>query len=322
MELPVNPSEMIDLLRAWFFARDRSIVLPSNTFIQMPEISTPGTPATGNRQFYGKSNGWFGQDDTGQEYKFATWEATISLYLQLPGLIGFWPMATVQRSTGNVPNYAPTYTGATKQDFVYNGNPMFDYLTTGVPFCNFDGTGDYFNIGDNTDIDILGNESQNSKSGLTTYLWTQPNTLSMGGSTYGIFSKWDTSIGNQRSWFIYFNDADNTIRANLSSNGIASVSVTATTVISSTSDWYFCALRYIPSTSLDIYLNTEKFTNTTSIPATIFNSTAALQLATVNNGASGLEYNGKITLVALCANYHSDAMVQSVFQQSRSLFGV
>ncbi len=35
MDLPVAPTAMIDLLRAWFFAKDRSIITANNTFLQL-----------------------------------------------------------------------------------------------------------------------------------------------------------------------------------------------------------------------------------------------------------------------------------------------
>ncbi len=72
MDLPVAPTSMIDLLRGWFFASDRSVILPSDTFIQSPEITTPGNASTNTRRIYPKTDGWYSLEDDGTEVKFDT----------------------------------------------------------------------------------------------------------------------------------------------------------------------------------------------------------------------------------------------------------
>lgn len=67
MELPVNPSALIELLRAWFFAKDRSIVLANDTFIEGDEISKPANPVTGRRRLYAKTDCWYDLDSDGNE---------------------------------------------------------------------------------------------------------------------------------------------------------------------------------------------------------------------------------------------------------------
>lgn len=244
----------------------------------------------------------------------------ISPYLGLPGLIGFWPMATVQRSTGNVPNYAPTFTGATKQDFVYNGNPTFNYTTTGVPYIDLDGTGDFLSVADNTDLDVQGNEAQNVHPGLT-----------MGGWFYAdqFTGQFDFLIG--KSTFVdplrsYWIDSGVTIgsgnlRFCVSSNGTsAGEKIAIATTAMSTAVWHFIAMRFTPSTEVAGWIDTDKYTNTSSVSATINNGAANFVIGADSVG--GLLFDGKATLNFLCANAISDAIIQSLFQQTRSLFGV
>ncbi len=70
MDLPVNPSAMVDLLRNWFFAKDRSIVLDDNTFIQSPEIAKPGNANANTRRIYPKTDGWYSLENDGVETRF------------------------------------------------------------------------------------------------------------------------------------------------------------------------------------------------------------------------------------------------------------
>lgn len=57
MELPVNPSQLVDLLRAWFHPKDRTIVLSTNCFIEFGEMTAPDAPTVNRARLYVKDNG-------------------------------------------------------------------------------------------------------------------------------------------------------------------------------------------------------------------------------------------------------------------------
>ena len=78
----------------------------------------------------------------------------ISPFLALPGLVGFWPMSSVQRSTGN----AYDLSGQTRT-LTYNGNPTYNINNDFAPYIRLDGTGDFLSRADETDLDILGTET-------------------------------------------------------------------------------------------------------------------------------------------------------------------
>jgi len=234
----------------------------------------------------------------------------------LPGLIGFWPMATVQRSTGNVPNYAPTYTGATKQDLVYNGNPLFSHTVTGVPYIVLDGTGDYLSVADNTDLDVLGTETQYAFPGLTIGAWSFFDNAAPPASSEGIITK-DTASAGGRSYSIQRHASSGQGRFGVSVDGTVYTSVDGS--VFNASSWYYIVGRYTPSSELAIFVNGVKFTNTTSIPAAIFNSTTAFSIGSF--GGSALT-TGRQTLCFLSACAIPDTIIQSLFQQTRPLFGV
>lgn len=240
----------------------------------------------------------------------------ISHYRMLPGLIGFWPMATVQRSTGNVPNYAPTYTGATKQDLVYNGNPTFNYTATGVPYIDLDGTGDYLSVADNTDLDVQGNEAQYANPGLTLGCWFWAD--GGAGTNRGIFSK---HAGAPNISFSIFLTTTNFFQFlySVDGNAGASLETQSSSTSPATGEWHFGVGRWTPSTERSVFLDGIKNQTSSSAFATIANTGAALEIGRI---ASSNLIDGRVTLAFLCASALSDAIIQSLFQQTRSLFGV
>lgn len=240
----------------------------------------------------------------------------ISHYLMLPGLIGFWPMATVQRSTGNVPNYAPTYTGATKQDLVYNGNPVFNYTSTGVPYIDLDGTGDYLSIADNTDLDILGTETIYNNPGLTMGCWAKPTSVTP-SSFDGVMGKMSAAAGNVSYDMIAFT-AGSVPYMLVSDDGSTQYNGIGPTVPTA-GTWHLWVGRCIVSSEIIFFDN--GVWGTPAVPgAGIFNGNASFEIG--RRSAAGTEFTGSITLAFLCATALSDAIIQSLFQQTRSLFGV
>jgi hypothetical protein len=231
----------------------------------------------------------------------------ISPYLGLPGLVGFWPMSSVQRSTGNV--YDLSGQGRT---LTYNGNPTFNIYNNIIPYIDLDGTGDYLGRADETDLDILGTESWAAVPGLTMGGWfyyTQD-------ATYEALITKSGGAG-QRGYYIR-KDIDNTVTMYMSSDGttIYNSGGSSTTL----SDWNFVVGRFVPSTSIDIWNNNTKTSNTTSIPASQFNSSAPFQISGYNGTTQLL--TGRASLCFLCANALPDALISSLFAQTRGLFGV
>lgn len=239
----------------------------------------------------------------------------ISPFQALPGLVGFWPMSSVQRSTGNVADL-----GGQTRTLTYNGNPTYNIYNNLVPYLDLDGTGDFLSRADETDLDILGTETvfASGVRGLACggyYWWDNKDTV----NGDGMLDK--TDLVNQRSYELF---SGTTPIFRVSSNGTAVTTVTST-VTHTTSAWYFVVARYTPSTELAIFVSEPgggltKTINTTSIPASIFNSTSQLEIGRINLAATALD--GRVALQFLCANALPDALISSLFQQTRVLFGV
>ena len=80
-------------------------------------------------------------------------------FIALPGLVGVWPMSSIQRSTGLAYDLS-----SQARHLTYNGNPVFGQFINpvgglAIPYLDFDGTGDFLSRADETDLDILGTET-------------------------------------------------------------------------------------------------------------------------------------------------------------------
>ncbi len=234
----------------------------------------------------------------------------LASYLALPGLVGFWPMSSVQRSTGNC--YDLSGQGRT---LTYNGNPAYTYYNGLVPYIDLDGTGDYLSRTDETDLDITGTESvfTSGVAGLTMGGWFWMDAIVNGD---GLMSK-DDSASVAGSAYTLQCAAGNSItfRAfGVSENNITSAAL-------STGVWYFLVGRFVPSVSVDLWVNLTKSSNTTSIVASLNNSASPFNIGNRTSGGASL-LDGRVSLCFLCANALGDDLISYLYQTSRVLFDV
>ncbi len=233
----------------------------------------------------------------------------LASYMALPGLVGFWPMSSVQRSTGNA--YDLSGQGRT---LTYNGNPAYTYYNGLVPYIDLDGTGDFLSRATETDFDILGNEAiyTTGAAGLTIGGWFWADSVS---GTPSLIGKHDNASAANSAYLLYLvSGAPNFIVYN-STNLFDAVSGTTLT----TGTWYFIVGRYTPSTEVAVFVNPDKAVDTASIPASLNASTAAFQIGA---RAGGSLLNGQAALCFLCANALGDDLISSLFQSSRVLFSI
>lgn len=240
----------------------------------------------------------------------------LSDFLALPGLVGFWPMSSVQRSTGNV--YDLSGQGRT---LTYNGNPVFNYATGGglaFPFLALDGTGDYLSRADETDLDILGSETlyDGSVRGLTLYIWFRPD-VGAGGATHILAGK--LLAATQFSYWIAFRDT-NKLSFLASADG-TTVPVDASSAADiSVGTWHLGVGRYIPSFSGVVWLDGIPAADEVGIPASLFNGTAPFVIGAT--GTPGNYFQGAVAIIALYSQAHPTAWIDWLWTRGRALFGV
>jgi len=241
----------------------------------------------------------------GRNDRIAHLGMTIDTFLNIPGLVGFWPMSSVQRSTGNA--FDLSGQGRT---LTYNGNPTYNIENDLVPYIDLDGVGDFLSRADETDLDILMTETiyDSSVRGITFGGWFFFDVLP--AATSHIMSKWAAPTFQ---YLMYYNGTFFDFRTN------AVVRVTST-VVPNTLRWYFMVCTLVPSTSATIHINDVATTSVAAIPASIPNGTGAFEIGAAGGGT--LPIFGRASLCFLSANAIGETYINALFQQSRVLFGV
>lgn len=246
------------------------------------------------------------------------WGNVISSFQAIPGLVGFWPMGSVQRSAGTVYDMS-------EQDRVlgYQGNPTFNIYNSFIPYIDLDGTGDYLDRADETDLDILGTESifNAAVRGLTLggWFWWDGLTTGTPDLQQQLIGKWSDAAGNAS--YAILNDptgGNSRIIFYVTNDGSTAVGV-ATTATLTDAAWHFIIARFDPSTELAIFFDSTKDVNTTSIPASIFNGNSSFEIGRYQRVPNYLD--GRASLCFLSANYLPDALIKGLYQQTKKLFG-
>lgn len=234
----------------------------------------------------------------------------ISLSQMIPGLVGFWPMSSVQRSTGNA--YDLSGQGRT---LTYGGNPFYN-VSGFVPYIDFDGVDDYLTRASETDLAIHGTSETwypGNLRGMTIGGWFYADSTS-GQPTF--MSKHDNAAAATSSYILYIVSDTPTFSIYNSTNGYAATD----TVTMSTGTWYHLVGRFLTGTSVDLYVNGELVSsNGTSIPSVVNGSTAPFQIGARNTASF---FNGRASLCFLSAQGLSGDWIKLLFETQRYMFSV
>lgn len=242
------------------------------------------------------------------QHSFADAVAMLHMF---PGLVGLWPCSAVGAS-GQLMDI-----GGNSLALTNNNTVLFNAAATSlIPWAEFaSGSSEYFSLADTAILDITGSETHITGAirGLTLggwfYFTTNP------ASSFGLMSK-NVPTGNQRAYTL-FRHSSLFVRMQVSGDGSAAVAADSVSTVSA-GTWYFVAGRFDPSTELAVWLNDEKTINTTSIPASLFNSSAAFEIGRTD---SGNYLNGRSSLCFLCAAAVPDIFVNTFYDWTRPLFG-
>jgi hypothetical protein len=221
-------------------------------------------------------------------------------FLALPALRAFWPL-NVWNNAGQFQDMSgngKVLAGANMQVGIYNNL---------VPYASFNGTSANIVRASEADLQITG--------ALTIGGWFYWNTFP-GAGQRGLMGKYDA--GTQRSYLL-FQDSTPQIDFIVSNTGAVDAGQVNNPNTPTAAAWYFVAGRYTPSTETAIFLNNNKNTNTTSIPASLFSGTAAFQVGSYN---SANWMDGRAAACFLCAAALPDTLLSYVFQRTRGIFGV
>lgn len=233
---------------------------------------------------------------------------SVSALLQLPGLRGAWPMSAFG-ATGQA--FDQSGNGRT---LTYNGNPTYNHSIL-APYISLDGTGDYLSRADEAGLDILGTETYVAAAvrGLTLGGWFSPTSIA---AAQGLITK--GTAGAAASSYELFLQAGGSSVFRVST-GAVYITATSTNTMSATT-WQFVVGRYDPSTSVDVWLDNTETSTVVGVPAALPNTGNALIIGAFSGPA--LLFTGDIGACFLCAQYLSDEIIHSFYNQTRQLFQV
>jgi hypothetical protein len=108
------------------------------------------------------------------------------------------------------------------------------------------------------------------------------------------------------------------VQASVSDDGTTKTLVNSPAL--STLAWYFLAERFTPSTELAIFKNDVKTANSTSVVASIYNSTAPFEIA--RRTVAGTQANLIASMCFVCSAALPDVLLKRFYRLSRGFFGV
>lgn len=243
------------------------------------------------------------------------WKSAASVLRTLPGLRAAWTMGSFDE---NGDQFDVSGQGRTLS---YNGNPTYGYRDL-APYLDLDGTGDYLSRADEAGLDILGTETYVAAAvrGLTCGIWFSPDRLT---HAEVLIDKWGALAADQAYKLEFRGDVANDPVRFLVGDGAATDVVVMDSIVDTTTDWYFAAGRYDPSTEIKVWAGHAgglySNTNVVGIPAALANSGTRLTVGNGSAGTTGLD--GRISMAWLCCAYLTDAQVAAIWEQTRAMFG-
>lgn len=238
------------------------------------------------------------------------WKSACSAFLALPGLRGFWPMSSFNEA-GNA--YDLSGQGRTLTNV---STSLYNYDAL-APYIEFDGTADYLRRADEAGLDILGTEAYVNAAarGLTLGGWFWIDTTT--GTTQTFMSKL-SGVGVNRSYYLVYLDPAATVQFAIEATGGAGITSVTSVATVSFQGWYFLAGRF-DTPNHTAWVNDVART-VAGGPAGINNSGADFDIGAWQGPNDLLD--GRASLCFLCAAALSDAMVLSLFHQTRAAFGI
>lgn len=218
------------------------------------------------------------------------------VFIRLPGLIAYWPMG-IRDISGNVRDHSGA--GSTLPEVGtcpvgYDGN-AFSHLGNGT---------NYLQAGSGFGVTGLETWITGSLRGLTVGGWFMFDATP--GTSGGLASK--DNVAPNRGYYLALTSSL-TLIFSVSATGAAQVfSTSAATGLSA---WHFVVGRFLPSTEVAVFVDGDKSTNTTSVPAQCNVSTGAFEVGRFASLNSAI-LHGKARDVFVCAAALSDALIEQI----------
>lgn len=247
------------------------------------------------------------------------WGNLVSSYLVLPGLRAFYPGGAVGPGAGSATGGNLIDQSGLGNHLTIQNSPLFR-INNLYPFVTYDGSSAYHTITDaasNNSFDILGSETYiaSARRGLTMGCWARQDGTSLNTFTR-IMSK--TALGTSRSYSLNDANTPDELQFRVSPDGTLGATITVNNSNFTDNEMHFVCCRFTSSTELMLRIDDTVEVNTTSVPATIFNSSANFSIGSVSGGGS--YWKGDILMMFVCATVLPDSIIFSLLEQGRVLF--
>ncbi len=242
------------------------------------------------------------------------WKSACSAHQALPGLRGFWPMSSFDES-GDASDLSGL--GLTMS---YNGSGLYNFQSL-APYVYLDGN-DYLERNDAAVLRITGTESYVAAAarGVTLGAWVRFDGAA--AAQEQIMAKCDGAGAGNLAYELY-RTAAGLLELGISDN--AAIETQASTETLAATTWYHVVGKFDPSTELCVFVNGSETSSGASALASVNNGDFAnLQIGGRDDNAGGSTENmtGRVAFCFLCATVLPDATIQSLYHQTRAMFGV
>jgi hypothetical protein len=252
------------------------------------------------------------------------WKSAVGLYQCLPGLRGFWPGSA---TTPSIPPYYVNDLGGDyyrSMEYVGTYGQKFSYWLPFIPTVSVVGsnavTTGYCSCGDRPSYKITGTEPyfDQNRRGLTFgawWKWVSPLT-----GAHGLMGK-DDGSGLRFSYYLE-KTATHTVRCVVTQDGVNRIGCESTDTITY-DDWHLIIGRYIPAAvfggEVSVFLDGVKSAITTSVPSSLYNSTASLRVGF--NTQTATDVATRYWSMAFISSMHlTDGICSAIWHHTRAMF--
>ena len=245
---------------------------------------------------------------------------THGLYANLPGIAGYWSMASVsyallasgqvgvicgeQSGKGHNSHDLAYYPVGTENIFGYDGL---------IPYSVVTGASAHWRVGNILTYAITGLEPhiESDYRGLTIGAWWQ---FSQTELAEGLMGKADLTYS-----YYMEKTVDNESRLVIT-DGASAYGITSSADDIDDNQWNLIIGRWQPGEYLSMFLNGVRTRSTTAIPNVISNVTADFYVGNSTPTASGASAK-RVSRAFVCAMALSDTLIQSIWHHTRAMYG-
>ena len=250
------------------------------------------------------------------------WGDTVSMFLDIAMLRGFWPMSSVGVNLGDAIDISGQGRFLTAV-----GNPFYGYrgtaaTPTGLPsYINLDGS-DHLRRADEAALDLSGAEAYVDVTiqGLTLGCWVY--CANAAAAIEYIMCKWNGAGGAATANYFIRRTAGGALEIYVG-NGVASDNHSGGTLLQNT--WHHVVGRFDTNNgTLAVFLDGTKYQKNTALATPLNNNNHDFTIGArdAGGGTGGAFLTGLVSFAFLSACALSDVHIKTLFNHSKALFGV